>query len=251
MKKVLVWAHRGASAYAPENTMEAFELACSQKADGIELDVQMTKDGEVVVIHDEMVDRTSNGSGFVKDMTLEELRSLHFNRLHPEYPQARIPLLEEVYSYLKSNSMTVNVELKNGIIPYPGLEEKVLELEAKYGLSDRVIYSSFNHKSMVKLKAMENHVKVGFLYSDGWIDAADYAEHAGADAIHPALYHLRDGELSRQAHEKGLKIHVWTVDRTEDMENLICQGVDAIITNYPDICRGCVDEKFDKVTKKY
>lgn len=83
--KTKVWAHRGASAYAPENTLEAFRLAAEQKADGVELDVQLSKDGELVVIHDETIDRVSNGSGYVRDYTLEELKRFHFNRLHPEY----------------------------------------------------------------------------------------------------------------------------------------------------------------------
>lgn len=96
MKKMKIWAHRGASGYAPENTMEAFSEAVRRKADGIELDVQLTKDGEIVVIHDEKLNRVSDGSGWVKDHTLKELRKLNFNKTFPEQGAARIPTLKEV-----------------------------------------------------------------------------------------------------------------------------------------------------------
>ena len=108
-----IWAHRGASGYAPENTLESFELAIEQKADGIELDVQMTKDGELVVIHDETIDRTGNGTGRVQDHTLKELKALNFNKTHPEYASAKIPTLREVYELVKPSGITVNVEMKD------------------------------------------------------------------------------------------------------------------------------------------
>ena len=111
--KTKVWAHRGASAYAPENTLEAFRLAAEQKADGVELDVQLSKDGELVVIHDETIDRVSDGSGYVRDYTLEELKRFHFNRLHPEYADARIPTLAEVYELLKPTGLEINVDRKS------------------------------------------------------------------------------------------------------------------------------------------
>ena len=113
--KTKVWAHRGASAYAPENTLEAFLLAAEQGADGVELDVQLTKDGEMVVVHDEEIDRVSDGSGFVKDYTLAELKNLNFNKTHLEYQNVKIPTLREVYEALKPTGMTINVELKTGI----------------------------------------------------------------------------------------------------------------------------------------
>ena len=148
--KTKVWAHRGASAYAPENTLEAFLLAAEQGADGVELDVQLTKDGEMVVVHDEEIDRVSDGSGFVKDYTLAELKTLNFNKTHPEYQDVKIPTLREVYEALKPTGMTINVELKTGIFWYKDLEKKVLELTKEMEMEDRVIYSSFNHYSIAK-----------------------------------------------------------------------------------------------------
>ena len=131
-----VWAHRGASAYAPENTLEAFLLAAEQGADGVELDVQLTKDGEMVVVHDEEIDRVSDGSGFVKDYTLAELKTLNFNKTHPEYQDVKIPTLHEVYEALKPTGMTINVELKTGIFWYKDLEKKVLELTKEMEMED-------------------------------------------------------------------------------------------------------------------
>lgn len=247
--KTKVWAHRGASAYAPENTMEAFELAYKQGADGIELDVQLTKDGELVVIHDETIDRTSFGNGFVKDFTYQELQTIHFNKLHPEYPDVKIPLLKEVFQFIKETGMTVNVEMKNSIIPYEMLEEKVLQLAKKMEVEKQVIYSSFQHKSVVRIKTLKPDAKAGILYSDGWMKVPTYAKSLGVDAIHPALYHiLNDNKLIEKSHKKGLCVHVWTVNRKEDMEKLVKQGADAIITNCPDICRKVVDTI--KTTKK-
>ena len=107
-----IWAHRGASAYAPENTLEAIELALRMGADGIELDVHRTRDGKLVVIHDETVDRTSNGSGYVKDMTCAELKKLDFSNGFEKYRGARIPTLKEVYGMLRSTQALINVEIK-------------------------------------------------------------------------------------------------------------------------------------------
>ena len=143
-----VFAHRGASGYAPENTLEAFALAGEQGAQGIELDVQLTKDGEVVVIHDETIDRVSTGKGAVRDYTLEELRRFSFHNHKKEYEGVQIPTLREVLEQVKPGGMEVNIELKTGIYWYPGLEEKTVELVKAAGMENRVIYSSFNHYSV-------------------------------------------------------------------------------------------------------
>lgn len=238
-----VWAHRGASAYAPENTLEAFWLAADMGADGVELDVQLSKDGELVVAHDETIDRVSNGTGYIRDYTLAQLKSFYFNRLFPEFEDARIPTLKEVCELLKPTGMTVNVELKTGIILYPEIEEKVLRLAAAMEMEDRMVYSSFCHPSLVRLKELDTSVKTGLLYSDGWIGAAAYGRNTvGADALHPALYHFQDPALISEARRHGLAIHVWTVDEEQHMEQLVRQGVDAIITNKPDLCRRIIDK---------
>ena len=154
-EKTKVWAHRGASGYAPENTLDAFRKAVEMGADGIELDVQMTKDGELVVIHDETIDRVSNGKGWVKDYTYEELKKFNFNKTHLEYTKEEIPTLEQVYLLIKPTNLTINVEIKTGIVFYPGIEERVLELTERLGMKERVIYSSFNHYTIRKIKELD------------------------------------------------------------------------------------------------
>lgn len=124
--KSKVWAHRGASAYAPENTLEAFRLGAEQGADGVELDVQLSKDGQLVVIHDETIDRVSDGHGYVRDYTLEELKKFVFNKTHPEYADARIPTLGEVYDLLKPLGLEINVEIKTGIYFTPVLKKSCI-----------------------------------------------------------------------------------------------------------------------------
>ncbi len=242
MNRTLVWAHRGASGYAPENTLEAFAKAIDMKADGIELDVQMTKDGQLVILHDETVDRVSSGKGSVKDYTYAELLKLNVNKRFPEYGEVRIPTLEEVYRLIKNTDLMINVELKNSIIFYEGLEERVLELTRKYGLEERVIYSSFNHYSVMKLKQLLPSVKTGFLYEDGYLNMPDYAVRYGVEALHPALYHLQYPNFIEDCRARGIALRVWTVNDPMDMKMLCKQGINSIITNYPDIGKRIVEE---------
>ena len=134
MKKTLVWAHRGASAYAPENTLAAFKQAAESGADGIELDVQKTRDGRLVVIHDETVDRVSRATGWVKDFTYEQLKKVNVNQHFPKLGVQAVPTLEEVYELVKPTNMTVNVELKTGVVFYPEIEEQVLDVTKQMGM---------------------------------------------------------------------------------------------------------------------
>lgn len=229
-----VWGHRGASGYAPENTLDAFALAAEQGAEGIELDVQLTKDGQLVVIHDETIDRTSNGTGWVKDYTLAELKKLNFNRTIPGYKKVSIPTLEEVYEMFQGNQKKINVEIKTGIIFYPGIEEKVLDLTAEMALEDRVVYSSFNHQTMVNMKRLNPQVTCGLLYEDGHLNMDRYCQELGMDALHPALYNLQYKGFPEACKQKQIPLHVWTVNEPEHINLTYQMQIEAIITNYPD-----------------
>ncbi|SHO48767.1 glycerophosphodiester phosphodiesterase family protein [Anaerocolumna xylanovorans] len=233
-RKTKVWAHRGASAYAPENTLPAFALAVGLGSDGIELDVQLTKDGVPVVIHDEAINRVSDGMGNVWDYTLEEIKSFNFNMQFPAYGKVEIPTLEEVYNLLQDEEVTVNLELKNHIYFYEGLEEKVLKLALKYKMEDRIVYSSFNHSSMIHLKKLQDDVKVAFLYGDGFIDIAGYARKNGAYAIHPEIANIKYPRFLEECREKDVRVHVWNVNERADIKRMAEARVDAVITNYPD-----------------
>lgn len=234
-RSVKIWAHRGASGYAPENTLEAFRMAAEMGADGVELDVQFTKDRQLVVIHDETINRVSNGQGKVADYTLEQLRKFCCNRTHPEYKEAVIPTLAEVLDLLKPTDMTINIELKTGVTFYEGIEDRVLRLVEEKGMENRVIYSSFNHASVMRIKKIKPEAEAGFLYADGTLDMPEYAKKHGIEALHPSLYNMQYPELIKECRENGVRLHVWTVNAKADMKRMADAGVDAIITNYPDV----------------
>ena len=242
MSATKIMAHRGASGYAPENTMIAFELAEKMGADLIELDVHICKSGELVVCHDETVDRTTNGSGYIKDLTLEELKTLdagsHFNE---KFSDAKIPTFVEVLDWIKDRSIGLNVELKNAPIFYPHLEEKVLNLIEKYDLSDRVIISSFNHYSLAKCKQLNPKIKTGLIYMAGLFEPWDYCRNVQADAIHPFFYGIVP-EIVKGCKENKIEINAWTVDDEDSMRSLIALGIDGIITDFPDKARKVLDD---------
>ena len=230
-----IYAHRGASGYAPENTLEAFKLAIKQGAEGIELDVQLTKDGEVVVIHDETIDRVSNKTGFVKDYTLAELREFSFDNNIEGYKNTKIPTLKEVLELLKPTNLMLNIELKTSIIWYENIEEKVLKLVYDAVMRDRVIYSSFNHYSIKKIKNLDEKANTALLFGDVILDTVNYIKNANIPAIHPPVYQLKMDNFLDEYINSGLDIRVWTVNNPDDMQSLINKNIDAIITNYPDI----------------
>ena len=233
-KHPLIWGHRGASGHAPENTLPAFKMAADMGADGVELDIQQTKDGVIVVCHDETIDRTSSGADWLKDFTFEELRRLDFSNGNAAYEDVKIPTMEEVFYLLAPTGLTINIELKTGIIFYENIEEKILDLTKKMGWEDRVIYSSFNHYSVRKIKELDPGAKVGLLYGDGPIDMPGYGRRLGADALHPAFYNLQYPDYMEDCRRYGLDVNVWTVNSTADLMQCREYGVNAVITNYPD-----------------
>ena len=229
----LVWGHRGASGYAPENTLPAFKMAADMGADGVELDIQLTSDGEIVVCHDETIDRTSNGAGWLKDFTFKELRRLDFSNGNAAYEGVKIPTMEEVFDLLQPTGLVINIELKTGIIFYDRIEEKILELVKRGGWEDRVIYSSFNHYTVRRIKELDPAAKVGLLYGDGPIDMPGYGHRLGADALHPAFYNLQYPGFMEDSRRFGLDVNVWTVNSEADLIRCREYGVNAVITNYP------------------
>lgn len=240
--KTKIFAHRGASAYRPENTLEALSLAVGHNADGIELDVHLSKDGHVVVAHDERLERVSNGCGLINDHTLEELKRLNFNKLFPDQPECRIPTLGEVYSLVKDTPLEVNVELKTTELMYPKLPKKLLELEREFSMEDRVLYSSFNHYSLLAVKNINPKARIGLLYAMGLVDPWIYARHVSAHAIHPH-YSIMAAlpETVVNCHEKGIAVNVWTVDEPQVAALMMKSEVDTIITNKPDELIACRD----------
>jgi len=230
-----VWGHRGASAYAPENTLPAFQLAVEQGADGVEFDVQLSADGRIVVIHDETVDRTTNGHGAVADLTLAELQSLDASAGKADYSGARIPTLAEVLDLLTPTRLRINIELKNSIVRYPGMEHKVLDHLRAFDLKKRVVISSFNHYSLQVVRSMKPGCTVGALYSDPLVRPWRYAKDLGVDAIHPPFPAIVDRRFVRDSHKAGLKVRAWMVEGEDAFRRAFHWELDAIMTNTPDL----------------
>jgi glycerophosphoryl diester phosphodiesterase len=228
-----VIAHRGYSAKFPENTMKAFIEAENANADGIELDVQLSKDGEVVVIHDEKLNRTTNGRGYVKDFTLEELKKLDAGILFPELTEKQtIPTLKEVLAWLNTNSLTCNIELKNGVFRYEGMEEKVIQLVREYHLSERIVLSSFNHYSIVYCYRHAPEIEIAPLLSEGLYMPWVYAASIQAKGYHPH-YLAAPNEVITPSLESRIAVRPYTVNKEEEMERLFEIGCSAFITDYP------------------
>lgn len=236
-----IWAHRGASTAAPENTLVAFDLAVRQGADGIELDVQRTADGALVVAHDEDCLRVAGQPGAIAAMTLAGLRQLNVAHHFPGAGFQAIPTLAEVFDLIRPTGLTINIELKNALVLYPGLEAEVLQLAVDWGMQERIQLSSFNHYSLLEaqrlIRTMGLPVPCGPLYDCGIIEPWKYAASYGFSAIHPHYGNLRIPGLTADCHQAGIAVHAWTIDQREHLGMAFQLGVDAIITNVPDQAR--------------
>ncbi len=231
---MLILGHRGARGHAPENTMASFQAALDMGADGIELDVQMTKDGKVVVCHDHSLERTSNGSGWLVEHTREELRALDFGSwFSPQFAGEKIPTLREVLQWAAPTRLIVNVEIKNGPVIYEGIEEKVSALIRECRMVDRVIVSSFYHPSLLKMKQLDPMIKTGLLYASRPVDPWLQLRVTDTDNLHP-LWHYVDAAWASGTRPHGAKIFTWTINELRDWEHIKNLGVDGIMTDYPD-----------------
>lgn len=229
-----IFAHRGFSGYYPENTMLAFKKAIEIGVDGIELDVQLTKDNTVVIIHDETIDRTTNGDGLVKSYTYDELKKFDASFNFNNFGFNRIPTLEEYFLLVKDLDIITNIELKTSVYQYLGIEDSVLELIKKYNLEDKVIISSFNHFSILRMKKLAPQIKCGFLSEDWIIDAGKYTFSHQIECYHPRFNNLIP-EVIEELKKFNIEINTWTVNDERDMLYLKEKGIDSIITNFPDM----------------
>lgn len=234
MKKSLIFGHRGACGYAPENTLEAFRLALQQGADGYELDVHMTKDGELVVIHDETVDRTTDGTGLIRDLTLKQIKALDASCGKEAYRGAKVPTLREALELVQGTRYIVNVEIKTDEWFYPELEEKILALVKELGLEEQVIYSSFNHFTLQKIRALKPDAKTGMLFGDIMVRPWEYAKPLQVDFLHPMKMNIWVENFAEETYKAGCGINMWTINDEETMLRCLDCGA-GIITNYPDV----------------
>lgn len=238
---MLIFAHRGASGDYPENTMLAFKKAIELGVEGIELDVHKSKDGHIVVIHDEDIKRTFKGKGLVKDYTLEELKNFKCRKLRfIDNDLCKIPTLKEVLDLLKDKNILLNIEAKTDEIHYD-LEEDVLNLVRDYDMEDRVLISSFNHKCIDKFKRLDNNLKYAYLYwDDKNKELLGLTNNLGNYSINISLK-LVTQDLIEKAHNNNLKVYVYTVNSPDIMRKLAELGVDGIFSDYPKLMKKALD----------
>ncbi|KEK22333.1 glycerophosphodiester phosphodiesterase [Bacillus gaemokensis] len=278
--KFLNIAHRGASGHAPEHTFASYDLVKKMKADYLELDIQLTKDGQLIAMHDTSVDRTTNGTGEVREKTLSEIKSLDagswFNATYPEkakkeYVAQKVPTLEEIFQKY-GRSMKYYIETKSPDV-YPGMEEKLLELLKKYNLigqnmsSSRVMIQSFSQESLKKIHSMNQNiplVQLLWYYPNENNEIIEWSgvTHAPKDVTNQDLRAIKEyavgigpnlrndnGELIidetyvKKARKNGLLVHPYTINEKEDMRLLIGWGATGMFTNYPDRLHSVLKEK--------
>lgn len=228
----LVIAHRGASGDAPENTLAAFRLAMEQGADMIELDVQLSADGHLVVIHDPTVDRTTDGRGLVSDLTLEQIKALDAGSgFSPAYAGEKVPTLDEVLDWAASR-IPLAIEIKNGPIYYSGIESKIVDALRSHDAAGSCLVISFDHNAVLRVKQLSPETATGVLFACCPVSPASLAAAARADVLLPHWSNLTP-EMVRSVHSRGLAVSPWVIDDEREMRRALSLGVDGVATNYP------------------
>lgn len=245
-KEILNVSHRGASGHAPEHTITSYKMGEKMHGDYIEVDLQMTKDGELIAMHDETLDRTTNGTGQVKDYTLEEIKQLDagswFNQKYPEkakaeYEGLKVPTLEEVFQTFGKNA-NYYIETKSPEV-YPGMEQKLADMVKEYDINkDTLLVQSFSADSLLKMNQIDPSMKLVQLmwYTSPAVltDAEVQVIKQYAIGIGPNSAMI-DQEYVQKVVENGLEIHPYTVNDKDEMQKLIAWGVTGMFTNFPDL----------------
>lgn len=235
LKRPTIFAHRGSSAYAPENTIEAFELALEQGANGIELDAKLSADGNVIVMHDDTVDRTTNGTGQVRALTLPALKQLDAGSKHPpNFKPYQIPTLDEVFEAVGAK-IFINVELTNYTSPRDDLPDKVISLIKKHNLETSILLSSYNILALIQARKLLPKIPLGYLTYGGQAEATlktRLVRFGPLLALHPAESDVTN-QLIHTAHQAKCRIHTYTVNQPDRMQQLFSAGIDGIFTDNP------------------
>lgn len=229
-------AHRGFSGVYPENTMLAFRKAIEIGADGIELDVHLSKDGQVMIIHDEALKRTTGLDGVISDYTRAELEKISAGKTkNDEFGFTPIPSLEEYLAFMAEHKDKItNIELKTAPVYYPEIEEKTLELVRKFDLEKNIIYSSFNWLSIERMQRLGTISETGLLFSGMKLyNQAHIIKSLGINYFHPDFNDLTD-EIVKSYLDNKVGLNVWTVNEIEDMKVCLSWNIDGLITNFPD-----------------
>jgi glycerophosphoryl diester phosphodiesterase len=229
--KPRVIAHRGARRYAPENTLEAFKMSLDVGADGIEFDVHRCSTGEIVVIHDDQINRTTDSVGYVKDISWGELQRMDAGSwFDPKFSGAKIPSLQQVLD-LVAGSVVLNIEVKNAPTDYPGIEEDILDLLEGYP-KETIIISSFDHQLMKRFSALDPSLNLAVLADAIFMDIGAYAAQMNARYWHPGFGELR-ADAVEEAHKHGLIVNAWTINNPRDWAWAVIMQLDGIVSDDP------------------
>jgi glycerophosphoryl diester phosphodiesterase len=238
-------AHRGASAHAPENTLAAFRLALEHTADGFELDAKLTVDGQVVVIHDQTVHRTTNGQGQVRQMTLAQLKRLDAGSFFaPDFAGEPIPTLAEVFEAFGNQTM-INVEITNYASPTDALPDKIADLVIHYGLQERIFFSSFHPLNLVRIRRRLPNAPAAILTQPG--KEGKMLRGWGGRIFAPRFINPYYSDVSEESmrieHRHNRQVNTWTVNDPDEMRRLFKIGIDGIITDDPRLARQVLEER--------
>jgi glycerophosphoryl diester phosphodiesterase len=237
-------AHRGASGYAPENTLPALSKAIELGANYLEIDVHQSKDNHIVVIHDFDVERTTNGSGSVKDLTIDEIKKLDAGSwFDPKFAETKIPTLQEVIDAIGANVILI-IEVKGGSEDYPGIEENIVSIVKQQKVESLVIFKSFSVDVLERFKFLAPDIQRLYVFVlhfsdlnltlDKWIDFTDIYDNPADVQYFQAHRWFINKSLVEEAHANSIKIIAWNVNTIEEIESMLQLGVDGIETDYPD-----------------
>ncbi|WP_117168197.1 glycerophosphodiester phosphodiesterase [Paraliobacillus sediminis] len=240
MSKTKIYGHRGSKGDYPENTLLSFEQAIVQGVDGIELDVHLTKDNEVVVIHDERIDRTTNGEGYIKDISLQQLQQYsagsgfsHYKYYRSDWNSEKIPTLREVLALLGPYETELNIEFKTYLINYDGIEEKVLNLVQEFGNKRKVVYSSFHLPTLIRIKQLDQSAEIAWLLQQPITQPQDYLASLDLESLHINKTVLLANEVYWKRNSPSIR--AWTANDQDDIKRLLTLEVEAIITDFPEL----------------
>ncbi|WP_068792988.1 glycerophosphodiester phosphodiesterase [Brevibacillus laterosporus] len=239
----LIYAHRGASGMYPENTFPAFHAAYLQGSNGMEIDVQVTADEQLIVMHDTNVEHTTDGVGEVRHLTYEQIYRLNAAaKSRKYYPPTKVPELSDVLLFVKTTGLRLIIELKNFIVPQPQLEEHVIRLIHDLRLHKQVVISSFNYHSLLHVKELDPQIRTGMLYFGQLHKPWEIAKQFRADELHAPEEQVNKS-LLQAARQHHLSLLAWTVNTPERMQELFSLQIDGIITNYPNVARKYLNKK--------
>lgn len=234
LQNILIFAHRGSKGTHPENTMAAFQKAAEIGAEGIEFDVHLSSDGELVIIHDETLDRTTTLTGYVKDHSAQKLKTADAgSKFSNEFLGERIPFLTDVFDWAKGNALLMNVEIKTDKLAYEGIEQKIIDSIRQYGMENRVILSSFNHQSIEKVKMLAPDLERALLFEGLPENFEEILRNKKELGFHPDKNSLTPA-VKEKAKKLGYKIRPWVANDEADIVRLAELGVDVIMTDFPE-----------------